>query len=99
MRAPWAVASLLLASPLIASLGLAGCDTPQVVDCGSGRFTRLDGEGWCVYPTASGVTCPVALPAEHRLPFGGTGCAATLHDPAPEELCAVYDRCPSDAGR
>ena len=89
MRAPWAVASLLLASPLLASLGLAGCDTPQVVDCGSG----------CVYPTASGVTCPVALPAEHRLPFGGTGCAATLHDPAPEELCAVYDRCPSDAGR
>jgi len=82
----------------VVALALAGCSSPQLVDCEPGRFVRLeDDQAWCVYPSRSG-TCPSLLPVEHELSFGGRGCAAERVEPPPEGLCEAAGLCGGDAG-
>lgn len=87
-----------LASP---SMVVLGCATPEVVHCEDGRFARVEGEPWCLYDRrqASMTRCPAELPEDHRLPWGGLGCAKTRFDPLPPGLCEPVDECsPPDGG-
>lgn len=78
-------------------LALMGCTGAQIADCTPGRFVRVDGQPWCVFPTTT-TRCPRALPFEHSLPWGGRGCAEEHHDTLPEGLCEAAGECDGDAG-
>jgi hypothetical protein len=78
---------------------LAGCEPANVVDCRPGTFARAEGDSWCLYGGADSTRCPPQVRIEHRLPWGGRGCATRMHDPVPSsELCVAVNRCPTDAG-
>lgn len=80
-------------------LTLAGCDLARVVDCESnGRYVRTESDAWCVYESRTAV-CPPLLPVEHRLSWGGLGCASTEHDPVPSHPCLDTGECePTEDG-
>lgn len=84
-----------------AGIALVGCDSPELVDCArpsalardQGRFVRLDESVWCVYGATSRTECPSPLPEQHRLPWGGFGCAEVRYEELPPDLCAAVGEC------
>ena len=89
------VRALLIACAIATS----ACTSPALVDCGSGRFVRIDDEAWCVISRGDSLGCPDYLMVEHDLPWGGRACARELHDTLPEaELCMADPRCTGDGG-
>lgn len=93
-----------LAAALLLAAGV-GCDSPRLVDCAPpmdqtrdhGRFVRLEDSVWCVYPERSNADCPISLPEEHRLPWGGFGCAEERFEDLPPALCAAAGECDAAA--
>lgn len=91
--------SVRIAGLACALLLLSGCDVARVVDCGTrGRFVRADDDAWCVYESRS-AACPMLLPEEHRLDWGGLGCAEEPHEVLPDDPCLQTGACEAgDAG-
>ncbi|MFK7990329.1 MAG: hypothetical protein AB8I08_30185 [Sandaracinaceae bacterium] len=95
----------LAATLWVVGIALVGCDSPVLVDCArpsalardQGRFIRLDDSVWCVYGSSARVECPSPLPEEHRLPWGGLGCAEARFEELPSGLCAALGECDGSA--
>ena len=95
--ARWQAARVIGRVIFVSMLAL-GCDAPLVVNCDTGRFVEAGDDHWCLFGSSDRLACPMLLPVEHDLPWGGRGCAAREHDPLPPELCVAAGACDADGG-